>query len=89
MSIVTDYPRYIKAIEYASMTSLLQDFCRKLEHESGGLINDLDVNASEIISDLCQFLGLSEQNRRKVLGANGARHMELMERALVAASVRY
>jgi hypothetical protein len=28
--------RYIKGVEYASMTSLLQDFRRQFEHECGG-----------------------------------------------------
>ena len=66
-------PRYIKAIEYASMTSLLQDFRRTLEHECGGYIHQLDnVNAAMIISDLCVFLGLSAENRRKILGAQAA-----------------
>jgi hypothetical protein len=83
MSIFPDYPRYIKSVEYASMTSLLQDFRRQLEHASGGPINDLNANAAEIISDLCRFLGLSEQNRRKVLGTNGAQHTDLLERMSV------
>ena len=53
MSIYPDFQRYIKSVEYASLTLLLHDFRRQLEHESGGPINDLDVNAAEIISDLC------------------------------------
>ena len=70
MTVQPTYPRYIKAIEYASMTSLLTDFRRTLEHESGGPIHELDaVNAAMILSDLCVFLGLSDQNRRKILGA--------------------
>jgi hypothetical protein len=69
--------RYIKGVEYASMTSLLQDFRRQLEHESGGPIHELaDTNAAELFSDLCVFLGLSDQNRRKVLGARSATYLD-------------
>ena len=73
MAIQPTYPRYIKAIEYASMTSLLTDFRRTLEHASGGPIQELDaVNAVMILNDLCVFLGLSDENRRKILGAKAA-----------------
>jgi len=69
--------RYIKSVEYASMTSLLQDFRRQLEHEYGGPIHEFNAaNAAELISDLCVFLGLSDQNRRKVLGANAAIYLD-------------
>jgi hypothetical protein len=69
--------RYIKGVEYASMTSLLQDFRRQLEHEYGRPIHELaEANAAELISDLCIFLGLSDQNRRKVLGARAATYLD-------------
>ncbi len=65
--------RYIKSVEYASLTSLLQDFRRQLEHEYGGPIHEIGgVDAAELISDLCLFVGLSDQNRRKVLGTFAA-----------------
>ena len=67
------FGRYIKGVEYASMTALLQDFRRQLEHDSGGPIQELDqMNAAMLINDLCVFLGLSDQNRRKILGAPAA-----------------
>ena len=84
----TDYPRYIKAVEYASMTTLLHDFRRKLEHESGGPINHLNANAAEIISDLCNYLGLSDANRRKILGQNGAQHVDMVLIAAVEPSIK-
>jgi hypothetical protein len=69
--------RYIKGVEYASMTSLLQDFRRHLEHENGGPVYEMnEVNAAELISDLCVFLGLSDQNRRKVLGVRAAMYID-------------
>jgi hypothetical protein len=69
--------RYIKGVEYASMTSLLQDFRRQLEHENGGPIHEMsEVNAAELLNDLYIFLGLSDQNRRKVLGAKAAIYLD-------------
>jgi hypothetical protein len=69
--------RYIKGVEYASMTSLLQDFRRQLERDSGGPVHELnEINAAELLSDLCVFLGLSAQNRRKVLGMRAATYLD-------------
>jgi hypothetical protein len=82
--------RYIKGVEYASMTSLLQDFRRQLEHECGGPVHELDeVNAAELISDLCVFLGLSDQNRRKVLGARAATYLDQSLTAQAGAMIKH
>lgn len=69
--------RYVKAIQYESMTDLLTHFRQTLEHENGTPINELsEVNAADLISDLCVFLGLSDQNRRKILGARAATYID-------------
>jgi hypothetical protein len=82
--------RYIKGVEYASLTLLLQDFRRQLEHASGGPIHELDeVNAAELLSDLCIFLGLSDQNRRKVLGARAALNIDQTLATQVAQAIRH
>lgn len=79
MAIEANFGRYIKGVQYASMTILLRDFVRELEHEHGGPINTINVNAAEAISDFCKYLGLSDENRRKILGVNGARHVDLVD----------
>jgi len=82
--------RYIKGVEYASMSSLLQDFRRQLEHECGGPVHELsDVNAAELLSDLCAFLGLSDQNRRKVLGARAAMYIDQTLAARVEVTIKH
>ncbi len=82
--------RYIKGVEYASMTSLLQDFRRQLEHQSGGPIHELNqINAAALISDLCLFLGLSDQNRRKVLGARAATYLDRTLTALATQTIQH
>lgn len=82
--------RYVKAIQYASLTDLLTHFRQQLERENGKPINELtEVNAAEVISDLCVFLGLSDQNRRKVLGAGAATHIDQTLAAHVAQVIKH
>jgi hypothetical protein len=65
--------RYVKAIRYDSMTDLLTHFRQSIERANNQSIQELDnVNAAMLLSDLCIFLGLSDQNRRKILGATAA-----------------
>ena len=69
--------RYVKAIRYESMTDLLTHFRQTLERENSQPIQQLEnVNAAMLLSDLCVFLGLSDQNRRKILGATAATYLD-------------
>jgi hypothetical protein len=69
--------RYVKAIQYASLTDLLTHFRQALERDNGKPFEELsEVNAAEMLSDLCVFLGLSDQNRRKILGARAAMYID-------------
>ena len=81
--------RWVKGIEYKSLTVLLADFRKQLERESGGTINQLDVNGAELLSDLCRFLGLSEKNRGIVLGKDGAQHVDMIEAVPTNPTVRH
>jgi len=82
--------RYIKGVEYASLTSLLQDFRRQLERDSGGPVHELnEINAAELLSDLCVFLCMSDQNRRKVLGARAATHLDQTLTERVGATLKH
>lgn len=82
-------PKFVKGLEYKSMTVLLADFRKQLEQESGGSINRLEVNGAELLSDLCRFLGLSEKNRGIVLGKDGARHVDMIEAVPINPTVRH
>jgi hypothetical protein len=82
-------PKFVKGIEYKSMTVLLADFRKQLERESGGSINRLDVNGAELLSDLCKFLGLSDKNRQIVLGKDGARHVAMIESMPIMATIKH
>ncbi len=82
--------RYVKAIQYESMTDLLTHFRQTLERDNGGPIQELNgINAAELISDLCVFLGLSDQNRRKILGAHAATYLDQTWAAQVAQTIRH
>jgi hypothetical protein len=48
-----------------------------------------EVNAAELISDLCVFLGLSDQNRRKVLGAEAATFLDQTLTTQIEAAIRH
>ncbi len=82
--------RYVKTIQYESMTDLLTHFRQTLERENGKPINELtEVNAADMISDLCVFLGLSNQNRRKILGARGATYIDQTLAAQVGQTIKH
>jgi hypothetical protein len=82
-------PRWVKGIEYKSLTVLLADFRKHLERESGSRIEQLDMNSAEILSDLCNFLGLSDKNRRIVLGKDGAQYVDLIEAIPIMPTVKH
>ncbi len=58
--------------EPVSITDLLAGFRAKLEGEAEAPIEALDLNAALLLSDLCNHLGLSTENRHRVLGDRAA-----------------
>ena len=82
-------PRWVKGIEYKSLTVLLADFRKQLERESGGNVAQLDMNTAEMLSDLCNFLGLSDKNRRIVLGKDGAQYVDLIETIPIMPTIKH
>ncbi len=89
MPLEANLGRYIKGVQYASMTLLLRDFVRELEHEHGGPVSTININAAEVISDFCRYLGLSDENRRRVLGVDGAQHVALVENATMSSTIKH
>jgi hypothetical protein len=64
--------RFVKGIEYKSLTGLLKDFRQQLERDAGANVNDLELNSALLLNDLCAFLGLGDKQRREVLGKSAA-----------------
>ncbi len=89
MSIDISFTNNAKLVKVESLTKLLTDFRQQLEHESGSTVNRLDTNAAELLSDLCRFLGLSDQNRRKVIGVNGAQYVDFVERSSLVTTIQH
>ncbi len=89
MSIDARFTAGAKLVEVKSLTALLADFRQQLEHDSGASVNRVDANAAELLSDLCRFLGLSDQNRRKVLGMSGTRHVDAVDRTTSAITIKH
>jgi hypothetical protein len=63
-------------VEYAYMSDLLKEFRLYLEDEAGLPIQNMYFNAALLLEDLCDFLGISPENRAKVLGTSGALHIQ-------------
>ena len=57
------------------MTGKLVQFRASLEQEAEHSIGDLEINAALLLSDLCHFLGLDEQQHDRVLGEAGVTHV--------------
>jgi hypothetical protein len=89
MPLEANFGRYVKSVHYASMTLLLRDFIRELEHQHGGPVSTINVNAAEIISDFCRYLELSDENRRRVLGVDGAQHVALVENTTINSTIKH
>jgi hypothetical protein len=65
-------PRWVKGVEYSTVSTLLADFRRYIEKDAGEPVERLEVNGAMFLDDLCKFLGLEEPLRQKVLGRSAA-----------------
>jgi hypothetical protein len=63
--------RYVKGIEYTTVSRLLTHFRETIEREAGP-IQDFDLNGALFLSDLCTFLGFNDELRDRVLGKSAA-----------------
>lgn len=62
------------------MAGQLTQFRADLEEGTGQPISDLQINAALLLSDLCRFLSLDEQQHDHVLGTSGVQHvMQVLE----------
>jgi hypothetical protein len=57
------------------LTGQFEQFRVKLEAEMNQPIGALETNAALLLSDLCYFLGLAEEQHAAVLGAAGLDHI--------------
>ena len=57
------------------LTGRLAQFRVDLEKGTGQPIGVLQVNAALLLSDLCRFMGLDEEQHNHVLGKSGVQHV--------------
>ena len=76
MSSLFQMERWVKGVEYVTMSTLLADFRRYIEREAGTPMERLEINGALLLNDLCSFLGMDESLRHKVLGRSAAAFVE-------------
>jgi hypothetical protein len=81
--------RWVKGIEYTTMSKLLADFRKQLERDLDGRIEQTELNSALLLHDLCTFLKLGEKQRREVLGERGAAFVDSILATSVNATVRH
>ena len=73
-----ELPKYIRGVEFFSLSAALAEFRRCLERESEMPIQDIELNAALLLHDLCRFLKLGEMQRQQVLGKAGAAFIQTL-----------
>jgi hypothetical protein len=74
-----DLPRFVKGVEYFSLTACLKHFRQEVEKGTGAQIQTIEINAALLLSDVCTFIGLSDEKRREVLGKSAAAFVSSVE----------
>jgi hypothetical protein len=69
----------VKGVEYFSLTAALKHFRQEVEKGMDEKIQNADVNAALLLSDVCRFIGLSDEKRREVLGKSAAAWVDSLE----------
>lgn len=78
------------AVEFVSMTEELTRFRKKLESEADGLpVHVLEVNVADLLSDLCNHLGLGKKQHNKILGTNNVRYLEATQSVRVSPAIKH
>lgn len=57
------------------MSGQLARFRADLESQGGHPISEVELNGALLLSDLCCFLGLDEQQYHHVMGQDGTQHV--------------
>ncbi len=78
-AIQPQYPQHIKGVEYFSMTKCLKHFRETVEKETGAPIQTIEMNLALILSDICRWVGLSEERRAEVLGKSATAFVASIE----------
>ncbi len=83
------YPQYIKAVEYQSMTACLMHFRQLFEKYTDIPIQEANVNAAVFLADVAVFIGLSNERVRDVMGESAYTFVEMIENARVRGTTNH
>ncbi len=72
-------PQHVKGVEYFSLTASLKHFRQTVEKESGAQIQTLEMNLALVLSDICRWIGLSDERRAEVLGKSANTFVSTVE----------
>ena len=72
------YPQFVKGVEYFSLTAALKHFRQNAEKDNGTPIQNFEINAALFLSEICRWIGLSDDKRREVLGDSAAAFVSSM-----------
>ena len=61
------------------MAAQLAVFAEQLESDLDAALDRIDLNAALLLGDLCEFLHLSEAQRREVLGPQASAFVDLLD----------
>jgi hypothetical protein len=61
------------------MAAQLALFAEQLESDLAAVLDRIDLNAALLLGDLCEFLHLSEAQRREVLGPQASAFVDLLD----------
>ena len=61
------------------MAAQLAVFAEQLEPDLAAALDRIDLNAALLLGDLCEFLHLSEAQRREVLGPQASAFVDLLD----------
>jgi len=77
-------------VEFVSLTQELRRFRQRLETEAEGTpLHLLEVNAADLLSDLCLHLGLGQKQHDEILGVNNVRYLEAVRTQPVSLTVKH
>ncbi len=73
------YPQHVRGVEYFSLTTALKHFRQEVEKGTGSPVQNVEMNMALILSDVCRWVGLSDERRAEVLGKSAAAFVASVE----------
>lgn len=89
MSFQVDLPQHVRGVEYFSLTAALKNFREEVERGTGSPVQTVEMNMALILSDVCRWIGLSDERRREVLGKTASAFVDSIEAEPIKLDVQH